>query len=117
MAAQLHTVVETPEFVNTVRHVLDEAERKELIDYLAAHPAAGERMQGTGGARKLRWGARSKGKRGGARVISYYGGPDVPVFLLAVFAKGDRANLSKAERNELRLLLANLTDEYRKGSV
>jgi hypothetical protein len=73
-------------------------------------------MQGTGGARKLRWGAKSKGRRGGARAITYYGGPQVPVFLLAVFGKGDRANLSKAERNELRRALVELAAEYRKGA-
>ena len=72
-------------------------------------------MRGTGGARKLRWGAKGKGKRGGARVISYYAGPNLPVFLLTVFTKGERANLTKAERNELREVLANLAAEYRKG--
>jgi hypothetical protein len=111
----LHTIVETPEFVSGARRILTETERRELIDFLADRPSSGELMQGTGGARKLRWGAKSKGRRGGARVISYYGGPDVPVFLLAIFAKGDRANLSKAERNELRQVLALLAAEYRKG--
>lgn len=121
MRGRLHTIVETPEFVGGARRVFSDPERRELIDFLAANPAAGDLMQGTGGARKLRWGAGSKGKRGGARVISYYAGSDVPVFLLAVFAKGDRANLSKAERNELRQVLADLADayradEYRKGA-
>jgi hypothetical protein len=72
-------------------------------------------MQGTGGARKLRWGAKGKGTRGGARVITYYGGLDLPVFLLAIFAKGERANLTRAERNELREVLASLAVKYRKG--
>jgi hypothetical protein len=115
MSRRLHTIVETPEFIGGARRVLTELERRELIDFLAGSPSTGDLMQGTGGARKLRWGAGSKGKRGGARVISYYGGPDVPVFLLGIFAKGDRANLSKAERNELRQVLADLVDEYRKG--
>ena len=73
-------------------------------------------MQGSGGARKLRWGAKGKGKRGGARVITFFGGPKVPVFLLAIFAKGERANLSNAERNELRQLLDGLLAEYEKGA-
>lgn len=113
---RLHTVVETPEFVAGARRVLTDAERAGLIDYLAGTPDAGALMPGTGGARKLRWGAKGKGKRGGARVISYYGGPNVPVFLMAVFAKGERANLTKAERNELRQVLASLAEEYRKGA-
>ena len=109
-------MVEAPEFGAGAGRVLTDAERAELIDYLAATPSAGELMQGTGGARKLRWGAKGKGKRGGARVITYYGGPDSPVFLLAIFAKGERANLTKAERNELREVLASLAAEYRKES-
>ena len=73
-------------------------------------------MPGTGGARKLWWGAKGRGKRGGARVITYYGGPHLPVFLMAVFAKGERADLTKAERNDLREVLASLATEYRKGA-
>jgi hypothetical protein len=115
LVLRLHTVVEAPEFVAGARRVLTDAERAELIDYLAVTPSAGELMQGTGGARKLRWGAKGKGKRGGARVITYYGGSDLPVFLMAIFAKGERANLTKAERNELREVLASLAAEYRKG--
>jgi hypothetical protein len=111
----LHTVVETPEFVAAARRALTDTERAELINYLAANPNAGELMQGTGGARKLRWGAHGKGKRGGARVITYYGGTDLPVFLMTVFTKGERANLTRAERNELREVLASLAAEYRMG--
>ena len=111
----IDTVVETPEFLAGVRRVLTDTERKELIDFLAANPAAGDLMQGTGGARKLRWGAKSKGKRGGARVITFYGGTEIPVFLLAVFGKSEKANLTKAEQNELRSVLASLITAYRTG--
>lgn len=112
---ELHTVVETPEFLTGARRVLTEAERVALINFLAENPTAGDVMQGTGGARKLRWGARGKGKSGGARAITYYAGPDVPVFLMAIFGKGEKANLSKAERNELRDVLASIVALYRKG--
>lgn len=73
-------------------------------------------MEGTGGARKLRWRAKGRGKRGGARVVTFFGGANVPVFLLAIFSKDERANLGKAERNELRQVLATLAEEYWKGS-
>jgi hypothetical protein len=116
MVSPLHTVVETPEFLAGARRVLTETERALLIDFLADNPETGDLMQGTGGARKLRWGAKGKGKRGGARVITFYGGPTVPVFLLTIFTKGERANLSKAEQNELRQLLADLVAEYERGA-
>jgi hypothetical protein len=49
-------------------------------------------------------------------VITFYSGTDVPVFLLNVFSKGDRVDLSQAERNELRKELAGLAEDYRTGA-
>jgi hypothetical protein len=51
----LHSIVETPEFIAGARRVLTSVETAELIDFLAANPSAGDLMEGTGGARKLRW--------------------------------------------------------------
>ncbi len=115
MPRPLHTVVENPEFHRRVRRILTDAEQNELIGYLAANPDAGDPMPGTGGARKLRWEALGKDKRGGARVITFYSGAPVPVFLLTIFGKGEKVNLTKAERNELRKVLGELVAEYRRG--
>ena len=111
----LHTVVETPEFRRCVRGLLRADEVKALVDHLATFPDSGDLMVGTGGARKLRWAGRGKGKSGGVRVISFYGGPPVPVFLLTVFGKGEKANLTQAERNELKGVLADLVEAYKAG--
>ena len=115
MFKPLHAVVETPEFLRQARGLLDDDERTALVDWLAAHPTAGDLMVGTGGARKFRWAAKGKGKSGGVRAITYYSGSGVPVFLLSVFGKHEKANLTPAERNELRTVLALLVREYRKG--
>jgi hypothetical protein len=48
-------------------------------------------------------------------VVTYHGGDDLPVFLLNVFNKGDRINLSRAEINELREELSHLAREFREG--
>lgn len=56
-----------------------------------------------------------RGKSGGYRVITFYSGSGIPLFLLNVFAKGDRVNLSQAERNELRRELTGLVEDYQKG--
>lgn len=40
--------------------------------FLAVHPEAGVVIPGSAGARKLRWQAAGRGKRGGARVIYYF---------------------------------------------
>lgn len=65
-------------------------------------------MPEIGGVRKLRWGVEGRGKRGGVRVIYYFHNETIPVFLLNVFAKNERANLTKAERNLLKKLSAEL---------
>jgi len=82
---------------------------------IARNPQAGDIIKGTGGARKVRVPGRGKGKSGGFRVITYFGGGDIPIFLLNIFAKSERVDLSQAERNELRKILRALGDTYRRG--
>lgn len=110
----LHSVAETPTFQRDAAAAgMTEAEKAELITFLAANPKAGEIMPGTGGARKLRWRRPGTGKSGGYRVITYFAGDDLPVFLLTLYAKGERANLSPAERDALRTILAGIAASYR----
>lgn len=97
----MQTIAEMPEFVRRVDALLSEVERQALIDYLAASPRAGVILQGTGGIRKLRWARQGSGKSGGVRVIYYFHNEATPLYLLTIFGKGERDNLSKAERNEL----------------
>ena len=48
--------------------------------------------------------------------MSYYAGEDVPVLMLALISKGERADLSQAERNDLRRELAGYAKDYRAGA-
>jgi hypothetical protein len=95
---------------------LTEAERYAVVETVAKRPKAGDEIAGTGGARKIRFAGKSKGKSGGYRVVTFYSGEDVPVFLLRVYSKGAKANLSRAERNELKVALADIAREYRRGA-
>lgn len=114
MLPMLQTVAETPTFQRDAAAAgMSEAEKAELIGFLAANPDAGDLIVGTGGARKLRWRRPGTGKSGGYRVITYYAGRALPVFLLTLYAKGERANLSPAERNALRGILAGIAASYR----
>jgi hypothetical protein len=108
------TVVETLRFLREASAALTEEERSELVSYLAANPEAGDVMPETGGARKLRWKAQGRGKRGGTRAIYYYHDESLPLFMLNVFAKNEKAGLTKAERNEMRSLIPRLIAGYRK---
>ena len=108
----MHTVAETPEYLRRCDKLLTEAERRDVVDYLAAHPKAGDLMEGTGGVRKIRWARVGRGKSGGVRIIYYVHSEAMPLYLLTVFAKNERANLSKAERNDMAEMVELLVDYW-----
>lgn len=105
---RLLTVVELPEFLRQAEGVWSESERAAFIDYIAANPTAGVVIEGTGGVRKVRWAREGTGKRGGVRVIYYYHDDEMPLFLISVFAKSSKADLSFAEKADARLLVRTL---------
>jgi hypothetical protein len=98
---------------------LSEEELRDVECAIAADPEFGDVMEGTGGCRKARFRKKGKGKStgncGGYRVITWFGGKDIPVFLFDVFTKGDKVNLTKAERNNLRKITENIGDRYRES--
>lgn len=97
----LLTVAELPEYLRAAARLLDEADRRAIVSHLTAHPKAGDLIEGTAGVRKLRWARDGRGKSGGVRVVYYFHSEAMPLYLLTMFAKNERSNLSKAERNEL----------------
>jgi hypothetical protein len=97
----VHSVVETPGYLKDAASIFTTAEREAILTMIANDPGCGELMQGTGGVRKVRVSRGGRGKSGGARVVYIHHDADHPVFLLAAFAKNEKSNLSKAERNEL----------------
>src|SRR5712691_1524315 len=110
----MHTVVETPVFIRSARKAgVTEAELNHIKTFLAQAPEAGDEMPGTGGARKIRFAAKGKGKSGGYRVITFYSGVDMPVFLLDMYAKGEKIDLTQDEKNTLRNILRHIADAYR----
>ena len=113
MVTPLITIVETPEFIADASRVMTDDNREELIAHLAANPSAGDLIPGTGGVRKLRWKLEGRGKRSGARVIHFFHSAEIPLFLLAAFAKNEKTDLSQQERNELRRLTKTLVASYR----
>jgi len=108
----MQTIVELPEFLKRSDKLLNAVERISIVNYLASHPASGDVMQGTGGIRKLRWSAQGKGKSGGVRIIYYFHNESMPIFLLTLFGKGEKTNLSKSERNDLAKFTSLLIQNY-----
>jgi hypothetical protein len=112
----MQTVLLTPTFELQAKAAgLSEDDIAAIASSLAADPLAGDLIAGTGGARKVRFARTGFGKSGGYRTVHYFGGDDVPIFLLALIDKRKRANLSKAERNELAEILPMIAAAYREG--
>jgi hypothetical protein len=111
----LITVAEMPEYIRRAAKLLSQSERNEVVDYVAANPKAGDLIQGTGGIRKLRWARSGRGESGGLRVIYYFRSEVLPLYLLTVFGKGEKADLSQAARNELAKLVQVLKGHAREG--
>jgi hypothetical protein len=110
--ARLVTVVETREFQQRAATRMSEAERQEFIMFIAGHPDDGVIMVGTGGVRKSRWGVGSRGKSGGVRIVYYYHNSTMPVFLLTIFTKNERDNLSQHDKNILKQVVTEIVSTY-----
>ena len=114
----MHAVIETGPYLARAKAAgVSNEERQAIVNLIAAEPTIGDPMVGTGGARKIRVAKAGAGKSGGYRVITYFAGDDVPVFLLDVFGKADKANLTKAERNDLAKVLALIGPAYRASAA
>lgn len=96
--------IETSVFTRQVTELLTDDEYAEFQSTLAAHPFAGDLIEGTGGLRKVRVAVGSRGKRGGARVIYYYLDAAAQIRLLLIYRKGVKDDLSAAEKKVLRKL-------------
>ncbi len=107
------TIAETPPYIRKAEKLLTLAERTELISYLSVHPKAGVIVEGTGGIRKIRWSCGSSGKSGGVRIIYYYHNETMPLYLLTLFPKKEKANISADEKIILAKLIKQLVAFWR----
>jgi mRNA-degrading endonuclease RelE of RelBE toxin-antitoxin system len=81
------TFIETKLFSKLIVGLLSDDEYSRLQHALIADPEAGDLIQGSGGVRKLRWGVKGRGKRGGIRVIYYARTRQGQIWMLTVYAK------------------------------
>lgn len=109
---ELNTVAETTAFLNQAASRMTEEEKVEVINFLAANPKAGVVMKETGGIRKVRFATEHKGKSGSVRIVYYFHSERLPLYLLAVFAKNEKDNLTKDQRNKLRKLVKEIRKAY-----
>lgn len=110
----MHTVARLHSFDRAAEEAgMSEDEITDIVDYLAENPTAGDVMVGTGGCRKIRFAGRGNGKRGGYRTITFFSGEAMPVFLVTVFGKGEKATLTPKESAALKRITKQIVEEYR----
>ena len=97
----IYTIVEAATFAARAKGRMTDEERNRAIDMIAANPECGVLLQGGSGLRKVRFGVAGRGKRGGVRIIYYFHDRSTPIFLLTVFAKNERDDLSRSELSQL----------------
>ena len=108
----MQTLIPIGTFEGKARGLLGDAGFDDMLEFLARRPKAGRVIVGTGGLRKVRIARPGGGKSAGTRVIYYYHNETIPLFLLTVFGKNEKANISPAERNDLAKLTNLLQKHY-----
>jgi hypothetical protein len=106
----LQTVVELDSFLRRAKAIMSDEERMGIVTFLAANPEAGISLGG--GLRKVRVPRAGGGKSGGFRTLYVFGGAHMPLFLLTVFAKNEKDNLSRAEQADLIETSKRITAAY-----
>lgn len=98
-------LIETPIFTRQVTGRLADEEYRLLQVHLLQRPDAGVIIPGSGGLRKLRWRMPGRGKRGGARIIYYWKVEHGRLYLLFLYPKNVRSDLTRAQLRALRKLV------------
>jgi hypothetical protein len=107
------TVAETAVFIRQAGALWIHDERLEFVDFIARNPEAGDLIPASGGVRTQgQVGRRGSGKRGGVRVIYFYHDPAMLLYLLMIYAKARRDDLSPDARRTVQGLVARLKEAY-----
>ena len=107
----LYSFRESPQFTKRMAGLMSDDEYSVLQWYLQQHVAEGDIVVGGGGLRKLRWKAPGRGKRGGLRLIYYWADARGCIYLVAVYAKNEKSDLTKQELQRLKVLVEEWLDE------
>ena len=101
----LYSFRESKSFIQKAEKFLDADEIAKLQWQLLEKPDFGRLIVGGGGLRKLRFAIKGRGKSGGVRVIYYWTDARGYIFLLDIYAKNEKADLSKNEIKDLRKIV------------
>jgi hypothetical protein len=100
--------IETPTFTRMVTALLSDEEYRVMQNQLVDDPERGDLIKGGGGIRKLRYALQGRGKSGGVRVIYYWVKDQDQIYMLVVYPKSKKDDLSDKETALLRELVKEL---------
>ena len=106
--------IEAPVFTEQIGALMTDDEYAAFQQALAKHPTAGNVIPSLNGLRKIRWRAKGKGKRSGARVIYLLLAVPEVIFLLLAFAKGEMTDLTPGQKARLRRAVDEIKEEFEK---
>lgn len=93
----MKTVIETPTFSKLADKIWTEDERLDFISFISKNPKSGEVIPNAEGARKVRWGVKGSGKRGGTRIIYFNLSEQGIIELIYIYKKVKQANMTANE--------------------
>lgn len=105
-------IASTRVYLRKVAKLLTEEEREEAEDEIVADPLRWPVIPGTGGIRKARAARGSSGKSGGVRIIFYLWTSGEAVYLLTVYAKNEKSDLTPADKRALRRIVDSLKEQH-----
>jgi len=100
--------IETPTFTRLLAGLLTDDEYAKLQNVLVENPEGGDIIKGGGGIRKLRFALPGRGKSGGVRVIYYWLRDDGQIYLLLIYPKSKKDDLTDRETAVLREFVKEL---------
>lgn len=105
-------IIRTKPYLKAVKRIgiTNETEAK-LFSELIDNPEKGDLIMGSGGVRKIRIQLGNRGKSKGARVIYAYFSIRNHIYLFTAYAKNEKANLTRAEVNQLKELVELIKKE------
>lgn len=111
---RVFTFIEHPTFTKQIESLFEDDEYRRLQTDLAANPESGDVIPGLAGLRKLRWSAKGKGKRGGARIVYLLIPKSGTVYLFYAYTKGDITDISSAQKKRLAKVVEDIKKEHQK---
>jgi hypothetical protein len=100
--------IETPTFTRQVVELLSDEAYRGLQNTLVKDPESGDLVKGGGGVRKIRHAVQGRGKSGGVRAIYYWMKDRHQIYMLVVYPKSKKDDLSDKETAILRDLVKEL---------